>query len=166
MLLTCNFDYSVVYRVVKLSEYYNFIAPSVCFKLLFIFASFSCLIDFAAFLADIYLFVGDGRSNFKVGGFSTLFRHFLKSLIFLFYTAACKFKVKCSDSQNFDKKNYLEGVFCRFSAPVLVCTQILHSTKLYSRFYRILVEKLLFCTSNRQDSQCNWLNLSKYIYYN
>ena len=80
MLLTCNFDYSVVYRVVKLSEYCNFIAPSVCFKLLFIFASFSCLIDFAAFLADIYLFVGDGRSNFKVKGLPVLARLCQKTL--------------------------------------------------------------------------------------
>ena len=44
--------------------------------------------------------------------------------------------------------------------------KILHSIKVYSRFYRILVEKLLLCTSNRQGSQYNWLNLSKYIYYN
>ena len=50
-----------------------------------------------------------------VGGFSTLFGHFLKSLISHFYTTACKFKVKRSDSQNFGKKNYREGVFRRFS---------------------------------------------------
>ena len=39
-----------------------------------------------------------------LGGFSTLFGHFMKSLISHFYTAACKFKVKRSDSQNFDEK--------------------------------------------------------------
>ena len=43
----------------------------------------------------------------------------MKSLISHFYTAACKFKVNRSDSQNFGEKNYREGVFRRFS--VLYC---------------------------------------------
>ena len=73
-----------------------------------------------------------------VGGFSTLFGHFMKSLISHFYTAACKFKVKRSDSQNFDEKKLPGRCVSPLFGSILSRYQFLHKSYTQQHQYQLL----------------------------
>ena len=73
-----------------------------------------------------------------LGGFSTLFGHFMKSLISHFYTAACKFKVKRSDSQNFDEKKLPGRCVSPLFGSILSRYQFLHKSYTQQHQYQLL----------------------------